>query len=173
MWCFNLLFIILLTDEGKLKIPYPYDERQSEERPFKCNICPWRFKSKSVLKSHLAYIHSGNFWNLIVQKPSVSCFRNFADDRPFKCNFPSCGRRYKVSPALKDHQRSVHIEERKECCRKCPKKFKLIHQLKEHILRVHEKPKERKFVCVLCQKKFFNNLDLKVHHKRSHGGWVG
>lgn len=120
---------------------------------------------KLFLKITLRTFIPVKLWSIITTVDSHS--HSISDSRPCKCK--TCGKSFKLQNALRDHERSVHIEERPNACSYCDKGFKLVHHLKEHILRMHEKPKERKFACTLCEKKFFNHHDLNVHEKRSHG----
>lgn len=152
------------THEEQLRVPYI--KTDGKKRPFECSHCPWKFQSLKFRNDHVQRIHISKLIELCRGWRWWIIF--FAEDRPFECDYPNCGKYFKTINEAKDHSKSVHITERPHACSNCTKSFKLIHHLKEHIIRVHEKPKERKVPCQLCKSMFYNKLDLKVHQKRSH-----
>lgn len=111
-----------------------------DKRPFQCNICQKRFKSKGTLHSH-KYTHSSG---------------------PQKCD--QCD---KISPnmnALKTHVRSVHCESNYKC-HICEKTFKLHTALRDHIS-MHMGTKNYK--CSFCDETFIWRMNMYAHRKAMH-----
>lgn len=48
-----------IPDTPTLRVRYDSDCDSDDERLFLCDECPWKFKTKSLLDSHLTNVHSG------------------------------------------------------------------------------------------------------------------
>ena len=86
--------------------------KQTDEKPYKCNICDKQFSICSRLKKH-AKIHT--------------------DVKPYTCN--SCDKTFSRGSDLKKHTR-VHSGEKPYTCDICDKKFSQSSNLKRHT-RIH------------------------------------
>ena len=137
------------------------------EKPFKCDICPKAFVSKSLLRKH-----------------------NKCHDKKNACSY--CDNRFSTKSALMNHERT-HTGEKPYACDLCPEGFRtarmLVHHKKMHTgqknylcsycskctwtkkdLIRHEKIHMREpsiYSCSLCSKRFINKAGLKGH-ARSH-----
>uniref|UniRef100_A0A1A9VP84 C2H2-type domain-containing protein n=1 Tax=Glossina austeni TaxID=7395 RepID=A0A1A9VP84_GLOAU len=82
---------------------------QTEERPYKCELCEKAFKTRRNMKMHLL-THS--------------------DVKPHPC--PECGKSFRRADKLRDHRRRVHSELRPYKCTECDKSFKYASVLRAH-----------------------------------------
>jgi uncharacterized Zn-finger protein len=103
----------------------------SDERPFKCTLCPSDFKVKSVLKRHMKDVH--HVVEKVVDKPQKG-------DKPFACTHPGCNSRFEYESRLKTHM-ATHSDERPFECTLCPMTFKVKRNLTSHMKDVHKKKK--------------------------------
>lgn len=76
-----------------------------------------------------------------------------------------CGAIFKSSDRLSHHKKYTHGE-KKHKCTKCPRAYVSETELKNHILKQHEKVTT--VVCDLCGKRYFSKYDLKVHIDTVH-----
>jgi len=138
--------------------------------PFQCNLCGHKFMKIKSLNSHKK-VHLG-------VKPHVCgvCEKAFirrdqlqvhmsvhSKEKGFLC--VTCGTSYTRQTHLIEHNKRVHVGEKRFSCKDCVKSFFSPQQLKRH-LRVHngEKPYE----CNFCKRQFSRSHHLKIHIKRLH-----
>lgn len=91
----------------------PFKEHQlkhSEERPFECELCPKKYKSKPDLSNHIATVHS--------DEPCGPC--------------PLCGKSFKSSKYLKQHMNCQHHQNKSFLCHICVKGFGSMSMLNKH-----------------------------------------
>ncbi|KAK5650831.1 hypothetical protein RI129_001860 [Pyrocoelia pectoralis] len=103
----------------------------------KCNICHKFYYDATVLKLHVAAIHSKG--------------------RSLLCTI--CGKTFSYLSALNYHMR-IHNDERNYMCTHCPKTFRMQCSLKRH-LRTHTG--NRPYKCSYCSKAFRSSGELNCH----------
>ncbi|XP_069670287.1 zinc finger protein 664-like isoform X4 [Periplaneta americana] len=147
-----------------------HDPQQTDDRPFKCNVCGKCFSKGCYLKKHET-LHIG-------EKPfeCVVCGKGFQQrsylklhvvqhsrDTPFKCE--DCGKCFAQSNTLITHRR-YHTGEKPLLCEVCGESFShwnpLIRHRRQHTL-------EKSFQCDTCGKCFAESSDLKRHARRHTG----
>ena len=108
-------------------------KHSKEERPYTCQECNKKFKTKDTLKAHMDKIH--------------------AKETPFSCSI--CERAFKRSFDLDRHFQLAHSGDRPYSCELCDKTFKLKSVLKKHE-ETHSKPSRfnKRFSCEKCLRKF-------------------
>ncbi|XP_055712279.1 zinc finger protein 184-like [Phlebotomus papatasi] len=115
-------------------------ETHTEERPFKCFMCPKMFKSAQQAKMH-------EIWH---------------KDITYPC--PHCDLKLKSKITLRSHM-LVHSDVRKYKCNYCGNEFKRSKTLKNHlILHTGQRPYE----CPFCDKTFAHGSNCRSHQKKSH-----
>ncbi|KAJ2941868.1 hypothetical protein O0L34_g10682 [Tuta absoluta] len=87
-----------------------------DERPFSCDHCGKKFKTKTCVMTHINRVHS---------------------DRRYACPLPLCNKAFRQSHHLTCHLRS-HSNEKAFSCRTCQKQFKHPESVREHERTVHE-----------------------------------
>jgi len=139
-----------------------------------CSLCKKSFSTMGNLRNHIMTIHENQkpfkcpFPNCD-KKYSIKSrlqvhYRTHTGSKPFICNF--CGKAFNEKGNLKTHER-FHSELRPFKCDKCSKTYKTNGHLKDHIEIQHLKI--RKFECKYCEKKFGRISTLKAHI-RTHTG---
>jgi uncharacterized Zn-finger protein len=123
----------------KKNTPKKIDFPTTEEKPFRCTLCPKTFTQPYKLRDHRR-IHTG--------------------ERPFQCTL--CPKAFKLKQTLKEHTRS-HTKPFQ--CTLCPISFARNTTLKNHI-RTHTG--EKLFQCILCPKSFAVQNSLKRHINSIH-----
>ncbi|XP_053694404.1 zinc finger protein 729-like [Sabethes cyaneus] len=111
----------------------------SDERPFKCDLCPMGFRYKSQLNNHRA-VHT--------------------KERAFLCRFEGCDNRYAHSADRFRHERQVHMKIMPHSCSICSKSFGRDRDLRLH-QRLHTGRKL--YPCNKCNDSFDKLIDLKQH----------
>lgn len=111
------------------------------EKPYKCDVCGYRFALKKTLNNHVL-THAG---------------------KPFTCD--TCGSRFSQKRYLQSHIRS-HTGERPFKCETCGDRFTRKDHLQAHI-RSHtgEKP----FPCSHCPYRAAESGTLRKHERSRHG----
>lgn len=104
-----------------------------------CEVCGAQFTKGSSLKKHVRSIHEG-----IKDHECTTCFMKFSSgehlkrhfrthsgEKPFICDFLSCGKAYAQSNDLLKHKK-IHIGENVYKCTDCMESFRLKSQLRDH-----------------------------------------
>eukprot|EP00094_Tigriopus_californicus_P005069 TCALIF_04883-PA protein Name:"Similar to ZNF850 Zinc finger protein 850 (Homo sapiens)" AED:0.09 eAED:0.09 QI:0/0.33/0.14/0.85/0.5/0.28/7/399/1084 len=120
-----------------------------------CDLCGDTFSTNFLLKNHRIQKHTKDF--------------------PYKCEYCAYGTVWKQGYEMhrKTHLRDKGFleEESKDAlwffCEKCGNKFSTKDSLKYHVLKVHEKVKER-LECKDCEKVFANRVRLSRHRIIEH-----
>ena len=120
-------------------------EVNSDDRPFVCPICKWRFKQLHNMKRHLL-THSGA--------------------KPFSCDF--CDKSYTDNYSLKQHVATVHEKVLAFKCGTCGCCFGKKSNLTRHIFSVHEKVRHE----CHCGATFTEKSNLRRHEASVHRGKV-
>lgn len=128
------------------------ESQHKVEKPFDCDKCPMKFKTKSCLKKHSA-VHS--------------------EVKAFVC--VQCGKGYSQKHSLNSHMK-IHEDEKlgpNACkCPDCGKCFKNRLCLKAHILRTHRTDLvagKRIFSCSICGRQLYDERNLNKHIAAVHG----
>lgn len=87
------------------------------ESPHECQECKCKFKTPTYLKQHMV--------------------THAKDKKPFKCEFPLCGKSYCRKSLLQDHHRMVHRGEPTVRCTFCHTWFTQKPNLKRHLQKKH------------------------------------
>ena len=139
-----------------------------------CSLCKKSFSTMGNLRNHIMTIHENQ---KPFKCPFPNCEKKYSSNirlnvhirthtgiKPFKCNI--CHKSFNENGNLKTHER-FHSELRPFKCDKCSKTYKTNGHLKDHIEIQHLKI--RKFECKYCEKKFGRISTLKAHI-RTHTG---
>lgn len=122
---------------------------EQKKNPFRCSHykCGRKFKSEYLLLSHKFCEHPQS-------------------NDTFTCEFDSCNTTFFDKQSFKDHQKKFHKSGSLKCieCNKCFHKKSI---LDEHVIKVHDKPIEKKFACPDCNIKFYTRCHMRLH-SRSH-----
>nr|XP_044250746.1 zinc finger protein 436-like [Drosophila takahashii] len=121
-----------VNDEGPIK----------QELPFKCTLCPERFRTKYFLDIHK---------------------NEHMTEQVFPCDH--CTKTFRSARQIRNHM-LVHTGKRAYKCPQCPKSFLNSSNLQSH-LRIHTG--ERPYNCSKCFKTFIQKSHL-VNHERTHTG---
>jgi len=144
----------------------------SGDKPYKCNMCDRAFSQSATLNRHIR-VHTGD-------KPYKCslCNKSFSHSgtlqthkrlvhsnrRPHQC--PFCGKMFKTNIELKSHVR-IHTDTKSYSCRHCSDHFVWLHQLKRHLLELHNEGTW--LICNICKKKFVCGGNFKIHVRRHEG----
>lgn len=116
------------------------------EKPYKCDECDEAFPRKAYLNHHQVVAHL--------------C------EMPYQCD--QCDKVYKTKSSLRMHQKT-HIQPDQDHPNKCPhcsKTFTRQHDLKRHVLAVHDKTS---YKCEICGLSYTAKVSLHAH-MRVHTG---
>ncbi|WWC86046.1 uncharacterized protein L201_000917 [Kwoniella dendrophila CBS 6074] len=111
-------------------------------KPFVCGVCDQAFSEAAPLSAHM---------------------RRHAQQKPFKCEYPGCGKTFAVSSSLTIHMRT-HNGEKPYICPHCGRGFVEASNLTKHVSHTTDTG-ERPFSCAHpgCGKKFSRPDQLKRH----------
>ena len=118
---------------------------------FVCRVCKALFPGKTRLRSHELEVH--DFQRGPTRYKCPFCPRQFAEEcslrvhlpkhsseRPYKCEFPGCGKTYKFAFHLKDHS-TIHLayDDLPYSCSLCGQgqRFGTTQQVRDHKRKVH------------------------------------
>lgn len=152
-------------------------KRNDSNEKFPCPICGKEFKFSSNITRHIESVH-----NKVRNHPCNLCDKSFyekvhlnthmaihLDDRPFLCDYPDCGKSFKLLQYLTYHQNShLGVEAKAKLkrvgnlfvCSYCGKTLATKLSFEDHI-RSHTN--EKPFKCEICSKAFARLLTMKVH----------
>lgn len=149
------------------------------EKPFSCNICGSKFKSKKSCNEHKVTHSIAEAFKCDIcqmtfghQYKLKRHLKNHSDERPFQCE--QCGKSFKTNGSLQRHIQLMHIQGAKPKeygCKICGKIFNhymgLRHHTEKHIAgedtENSKQPKEKKVKCELCDYHGVNEFWVKVH----------
>lgn len=120
----------------------------------KCEFCGKTFSRNSRLASHMSKKH-GAAWEdkqKLVPTPD--------NPRPHQCDF--CENSYVKRKDMLRHRSTKHIGY------KCPECSKRYVKLKEHMLRVHNKPMQLPYQCYMCKQQYKSLQCLRSHLRAIH-----
>ena len=125
-------------------------KQNASESYHACEKCPKTFRSNDLLVDHLKIVHE--------------------EIHPFKCAY--CDQLFKTMSTLDSHldehiyMKSTNRSTRVNCLH-CDHTFANEKNRAKHILKVHKKPKEKKFTCKICNGRFFfHSGHSKYFHKK-------
>ncbi|XP_047542697.1 uncharacterized protein LOC125075140 [Vanessa atalanta] len=140
---------------------------------YQCKMCEKSYKTKRVLKAHIAETHLDME---VKKKPCSHCGKMFKSnttlnshvklvhEKIYSCKCDICGveisNKYNMAAHLTKH---VHFKPFKCSYEGCTKKFKDKGTLKKHSL-IHYP--DQQYVCTLCKKRFTRINRLNVHMKQ-------
>jgi len=114
--------------------------QHEESKSWPCEICGKEMSSKNILQNHIK-IHA-------------------QDRKSYVCDYPDCGRSFLASNGLSAHKRTEHSDVKEHVCQVCGKEYKLVRQLKQHLL-IHQT--DTPFNCEHCGKGFKVMSRLREH----------
>lgn len=82
---------------------------------FVCDLCRQKFKTEESRQAHINKVHRDE------------------EERPFVCDFPDCGAKFKRAAHLQSHRSYIHFAERKFACSLCEMTFHYQHGYKVHM----------------------------------------
>ncbi|XP_069364441.1 uncharacterized protein [Maniola hyperantus] len=85
--------------------------------------------------------------------------------RPYKCIFEGCDKRFKDKSALKKHE-IIHYPEKHFECSICKKKFSRLHRMVAH--KKQHRAKKKCVFCDYCGKGFYNKNYIRKHITHKH-----
>lgn len=116
----------------------------NDNRPFFCDICGNKFKTKQMLHKHQA-THS--------------------EDRPFKC--PQCPATFKLKGDLHSHEKKTHTTHGPVACHICGKLYKVQSTLRKHMV----KHNGQDIKCPHCDTTYKDKGSLQFHLRTIHLGF--
>ena len=134
------------TDSTPLRVHLKRHKADRVNKQFKCTFCDKSFKIDDELRVHVKHIHT---------HPEL--YRE-------KCNI--CGKELNLE-SMKYHMNAVHSTKDIECP-ECDATFAIERLLTEHMERLHNPDRQRKYKCEECGKSFFHPGDLRNHKRYIH-----
>lgn len=151
--------------------PMSKESEDTEEKPFTCNYCLFKFKSEDQLITHKELHNIMEFKCDECGKvfPEGYRLRNHKRDahdksKHFSCDI--CGKLFTSTRYLHRHRVCVH-KQTESVCRVCAKLFPTKEELRLHIKTVHEETDS--LTCGVCRKKFPSLRDLDAHRPEHYG----
>ena len=117
---------------------------EDDNKPFKCELCPFSSVKQSNLKKHVEAVHE--------------------KIKRYACKHLNCNFRSSTNANLKSHIMSVHEKRKDHFCPACGKSFTKANNLKIHFQGVHLKVKN--FFCGVCGRGFLTKQEMTRHAKR-------
>lgn len=127
-----------------------------EFRPLKCNFCSLGFRTKDSLRNHENKEHNANHPKKIIKRIP----------RKYQCD--SCGKIFKTSYKLQEHDEYYH-KNRGPQCKICAKTFPSKRLLQKHQI-VHSK--EKPYKCDHCGQLFGKSDSLRQHQRRHQDNYA-
>lgn len=121
------------------------DETNAEdctiETRYACPICKQIFLGKDAIKEHIKKYYQ------------------------YICDF--CKKSYFRERYLKRHRMNAHLESKRLKCPLCPKEFRAVYNLKQHL---HLHSDEKSYICMFegCNKRYRQRPGLQQHIRRIH-----
>ena len=144
-----------------------------KEKKFECEHCGKKFFCTYKMKQHVEKLHVKKDPNAIKQHQCELCQKRFAyrssytrhlkrhQDGKMPC--PHCSKIY-PKYYLREHIKSVHLDEKKYKCDNCDKKFYGASKLRQHVKKRHQRKNETNmYKCDICSKDFETSTALNRH----------
>lgn len=124
----------------------------SDDRPFNCELCDYKSKTKPRLNLHKISMHL----------PPEEKLQQQPVKKQYICSY--CGQTCSSKTSLREHT-MIHTNEYSFECDTCKKMFRNRTSFRKHLL-IHTGEKPHK--CDICQQSF-RLLDILKKHKKTHG----
>ncbi|XP_061727668.1 uncharacterized protein LOC133532832 [Cydia pomonella] len=139
-----------------------------------CDACGQRFKLRQTLVTHIQTVHDKSrsakcdiCGKILSNRGNMrSHLRTHISQKPYKCTFGGCGRRFKDASSRGKHE-IKHYPERQFPCKICDRLFTREYRMRRH-LNTHM-VKVKKVQCDYCGVRFYNKNYLSTHIQRKHG----
>lgn len=127
--------------QSSTKLTKHYAKKHQIVRKFECDHCGWRSIRKENLASHITCKHLINTFYDVYNK-----------ERPFKCTFKDCKKRFKVQAVLRQHTTRTHSGTKLTFLKpQKPTKYYFISGIRH--------------ACFWCHKSYCKKFDLLNHQK--------
>ena len=135
---------------------------------YDCAFCDRKGIGRDGLRKHFINKHKEH--NFVLKEHKISQVV-VTETKEFLCNYSNCGFKASNMGLLTRHYRDIH--EGVKCdrpfrCEICQKNFPKSWKLKEHIVKVHEKERNRTFLCDMCDKAYIAKYALEEHMAAKH-----
>ncbi|KAG5667302.1 hypothetical protein PVAND_015288 [Polypedilum vanderplanki] len=150
-----------------------YHKRNTHEQgSYECHECNKFYKSKHLLKTHIAMIHRDKI-------PCTICGKEVAEGHLMKDHMKrhlsanhickTCGEKFSTREGLLKHEREIHfLVKGLHFCKDCGKELSSARALKRHILRLHTETEKVKCCVEECKYETGQKDDLVKHLKTQH-----